>query len=231
MASFSEKIKAVAPYSSKDENIAKTVAAAKIIDTLSPEKKLTVTNNINALYDRITAALKEKNATAKAAPAKTPAKRGRKPKSASSVPAAPKEAPKKRGRKPKAASAAAPAKRKKVSLTRSYSTTSKRDGARNAKSIGRRVSKTGNTYYEYRENRVDFRQPSKSQPMGEKFATGGFFGLGSSDSDSKSKTKGRAWTKEHYNQNKQEKYEVPLELRKFSKEDRKPKPKYKKIKK
>jgi hypothetical protein len=179
MASFSEKLKAVAPYSAKDENIAKVVAAAKKIDSLTPEQKEKVTNNINTLYDRITAALKKQNVTAKAAPAKTPAKRGRKPKAASSVPAAPKAAPKKRGRKPKAASVAAPAKRKKVSLTRKYSTTNERDGARNAKSIGRRVSKTGNTYYEYRENRVDFRQPSKSQPMGEKFAKGGFFGLGS----------------------------------------------------
>lgn len=227
MASFSEKIKAVAPYSSKDESIARTVAAAKKIDTLSPEQKTKVTNNINALYDRITAALKEKNATAKAVPAKSePKKRGRKPKSASSVPAAPKEAPKKRGRKPKAASAAAPTKRKKVSLTRKFSTTNERDGARNAKPIGKRVSKTGNTYYEYRENRVDFRQPSKSQPMGEKFAKGGFFGLGSSDT----KPTGGHWTKEHYNKNKQEKYEVPSELRKFSKDDRKQK-QYRKIKK
>ena len=230
MASFSEKLKTVAPYSAKDENIAKVVAAAKKIDSLTPEQKEKVTNNINTLYDRITAALKKQNVTAKAAPAKTPAKtpakRGRKPKSVSSVPAAPKAAPKKRGRKPKAASVAAPAKRKKVSLTRKYSTTNERDGARNAKSIGRRVSKTGNTYYEYRENRVDFRQPSKSQPMGEKFATGGFFGLGSSDV----KPTGGHWTKEHYNQNKQEKYEVPSELRKFSKDGRKTK-QYKKIKK
>jgi hypothetical protein len=227
MASFSEKLKTVAPYSKKDERIAKVVAAAKKIDSLTPEQKEKVTNNINTLYDRITAALKKQNVTAKAAPAKTPAKRGRKPKAASSVPAAPKAAPKKRGRKPKAASVVAPAKRKKVSLTRKYSTTNERDGARNAKAIGRRVSKTGNTYYEYRENRVDFRQPSKSQPMGEKFAKGGFFGIGSSDD----KPLGRHWTKEHYNENKQEKYEVPSEKRKFSKDDRKPKPKYKKIKK
>ena len=58
MASFSEKLKAVAPYSTKDENIAKVVAAAKKIDSLSPEQKEKVTNNINTLYDRITAALK-----------------------------------------------------------------------------------------------------------------------------------------------------------------------------
>ena len=226
MASFSEKLKTVAPYSKKDERIAKVVAAAKQIDKLTPEQKAKVTNNINVLYDRITETLKKQNVKAKAEPAKTPAKRGRKPKAASSVPAAPKAAPKKRGRKPKAASVAAPAKRKKVSLTRSYSTTNERDGARNAKAIGRRVSKTGNTYYEYRENRVDFRQPSKSQPMGEKFAKGGFFGLGSSDT----KPTGRAWTKEHYNQNKQEKYEVEQELRKFSKDGRKTK-QYRKIKK
>jgi hypothetical protein len=226
MASFSEKLKTVAPYSKKDESIAKVVAAAKQIDKLTPEQKTKVTNNINVLYDRITEALKKQNVKTKSEPAKTPAKRGRKPKSASSLPAAPKAEPKKRGRKPKAASVAAPAKRKKVSLTRSYSTTSKRDGARNAKAIGRRVSKTGNTYYEYRENRVDFRQPSKSQPMGEKFAKGGFFGFGSSDT----KPTGGHWTKEHYNENKQEKYEVPSELRKFSKDGRKTK-QYKKIKK
>jgi hypothetical protein len=226
MASFSEKLKTVAPYSKKDESIAKTVAAAKQIDKLTPEQKVKVTNNINVLYDRITEALKKQNVKAKAEPAKTPAKRGRKPKAASSVPAAPKAAPKKRGRKPKAASVAAPAKRKKVSLTRSYSTTSKRDGARNAKPVGKRISKAGNTYYEYREDHVDFRQPSKSQPMGEKFAKGGFFGFGSSDV----KPTGRHWTKEHYNENKQEKYEVPSEKRKFSKDDRKQK-QYRKIKK
>lgn len=226
MASFSEKLKTVAPYSKKDESIAKVVAAAKQIDKLTPEQKAKVTNNINVLYDRITEALKKQNVKTKAEPAKTPAKRGRKPKAASSIPATPKAEPKKRGRKPKAASVAAPAKRKKVSVTRKYSTTNERDGARNAKAIGRRVSKTGNTYYEYRENRVDFRQPSKSQPMGEKFAKGGFFGFGSSDT----KPTGGHWTKEHYNQNKQEKYEVPSELRKFSKDGRKTK-QYKKIKK
>ena len=116
MASFSEKLKAVAPYSTKDENIAKVVAAAKKIDSLSPEQKEKVTNNINTLYDRITAALKKQNITAKAAPAKTPAKtpakRGRKPKSASSVPAAPKAAPKKPQANTKPAAPKAPSKPK-----------------------------------------------------------------------------------------------------------------------
>lgn len=39
-----------------------------------------------------------------------------------------------------------------------------RDAARPAKPIGKRVSKEGNTYYEYRDNRIDKKQPPKRYP-------------------------------------------------------------------
>jgi hypothetical protein len=213
MTSFQEKLKLVATYSSKDEQIAKTVAAAKKLDSITPEQQAKVKKNIDILYDRISEALKSHKKESKEAPKK----RGRKPKSAGASVAKPKEAPKKRGRKPKSASTAStPVKRKKISLTRKYSTTNERDGARSAKPIGKRVSASGNTYYEYRENRVDFRQPSKRQPFGEKFAKGGFFDFGGDK-----KPTGAHWSKEHYNENKSEKYEVPMELRKHSKKYRK----------
>jgi len=52
-------------------------------------------------------------------------------------------------------------------------TSKKQDGERPAKPVGKRVSSTGNTYYETRANRSDVRQPSKRVPVGQRFADGG----------------------------------------------------------
>jgi hypothetical protein len=52
-------------------------------------------------------------------------------------------------------------------------TSKKQDGERPAKPVGKRVSSTGNTYYETRANRSDVRQPSKRVPVGQRFGGGG----------------------------------------------------------
>jgi len=54
----------------------------------------------------------------------------------------------------------------------------KKDAERPAKPIGKRKSKSGNTYYEYRLNRTDIKQPPKRYPKledGGMMAKGGFY--------------------------------------------------------
>jgi len=54
----------------------------------------------------------------------------------------------------------------------------KKDAERPAKPIGKRKSKSGNTYYEYRLNRTDIKQPPKKYPKledGGMMENGGFF--------------------------------------------------------
>jgi hypothetical protein len=66
-----------------------------------------------------------------------------------------------------------------------------KDSNRPAKAIGKRTSKSGKTYYEYRANRIDVKQPPKRYP---KLAEGGYMAKGGSDYGK--------WQKEHFNYGK-----------------------------
>jgi len=103
--------------------------------------------------------------------------------------AEPKAAPKKASAAPKATKKAKKSlsaldklkmkvKGKKYSAYSKSSTDLKRDADRAAKPIGKRKSASGNTYYEYRANRFDVKQPPKRYPKLEKggmMAKGGQF--------------------------------------------------------
>lgn len=59
-------------------------------------------------------------------------------------------------------------KNKKYSVYKGTGVDLKKDSDRPAKAIGKRTSKSGKTYYEYRANRIDVKQPPKKYPKLEK---------------------------------------------------------------
>lgn len=83
-----------------------------------------------------------------------------------------KEAPKKEAPKPTPKSRAKDLKERVKKNTKSKD----RDGVRYAKPVGKRVSKEGNTYYEYRENRTDSNIGKRSYKKPRLFAKGGNVG-------------------------------------------------------
>ena len=66
-------------------------------------------------------------------------------------------------------------KNKKYSVYKGTGVDLKKDSDRPAKAIGKRTSKSGKTYYEYRANRIDVKQPPKKYPKLEK---GGYMAEG-----------------------------------------------------
>jgi hypothetical protein len=71
-------------------------------------------------------------------------------------------------------------KNKKYSVYKGTGVDLKKDSDRPAKAIGKRTSKSGKTYYEYRANRIDVKQPPKKYPKLEKggyMADGGMIEL------------------------------------------------------
>jgi hypothetical protein len=66
-------------------------------------------------------------------------------------------------------------KKKKYGAYRAQGVDLKKDADRPALPTGKRISKNGNTYYEYRANRIDVKQPPKRYP---KLADGGFVSKG-----------------------------------------------------
>jgi hypothetical protein len=66
-------------------------------------------------------------------------------------------------------------KNKKYSVYKGTGVDLKKDSDRPAKAIGKRTSKSGKTYYEYRANRIDVKQPPKKYPKLEK---GGYMARG-----------------------------------------------------
>jgi len=72
-------------------------------------------------------------------------------------------------------------KKKKYGAYRAQGVDLKKDADRPALPIGKRKSKSGNTYYEYRANRIDVKQPPKRYPKledGGYMAGGGIFEVG-----------------------------------------------------
>jgi len=65
-------------------------------------------------------------------------------------------------------------KKKKYGAYRAQGVDLKKDADRPALPTGKRISKNGNTYYEYRANRIDVKQPPKRYP---KLADGGMMAL------------------------------------------------------
>ena len=59
-------------------------------------------------------------------------------------------------------------KNKKYGVYKGAGVDLKKDSDRPAKAIGKRISKSGKTYYEYRANRIDVKQPPKKYPKLEK---------------------------------------------------------------
>jgi hypothetical protein len=71
-------------------------------------------------------------------------------------------------------------KNKKLKTYKGAGVDLEKDADRPAKPIGKRTAKSGNTYYEYRANRIDVKQPPKRYPKLEKggyMADGGSMGL------------------------------------------------------
>ena len=66
-------------------------------------------------------------------------------------------------------------KNKKYSVYKGTGVDLKKDSDRPAKAIGKRTSKSGKTYYEYRANRIDVKQPPKEYP---KLEDGGYMADG-----------------------------------------------------
>jgi hypothetical protein len=85
-----------------------------------------------------------------------------------------KEAPKKEAPKKEAPKPTPKSRAKDLKERVKRNTTSKdRDGVRYAKPVGKRVSKEGNTYYEYRENRTDSNIGKRSYKKPRLFGDGG----------------------------------------------------------
>jgi hypothetical protein len=61
-------------------------------------------------------------------------------------------------------------KNKKYGVYKGAGVDLKKDSDRPAKAIGKRTAKSGKTYYEYRANRIDVKQPPKRYPKLEKVA-------------------------------------------------------------
>ena len=66
-------------------------------------------------------------------------------------------------------------KNKKYGVYKGAGVDLKKDSDRPAKAIGKRTAKSGKTYYEYRANRIDVKQPPKKYPKLEK---GGYMAKG-----------------------------------------------------